>query len=49
MMDITCCIDSNYAKYCYVMLTSLLENNKGEQISVHPKIRKQSQWQSQLQ
>lgn len=35
MMDIACCIDSNYAKYCYVMLTSLLENNKGEQISVH--------------
>lgn len=35
MMDIACCIDSNYAKYCYVMLTSLLENNKDEQVSVH--------------
>lgn len=34
-MDIACCIDSNYAKYCYVMLTSLLENNKDEQVSVH--------------
>ena len=35
MIDIACCIDSNYAKYCCVMLTSLLENNKGEQVSVH--------------
>lgn len=32
MIDIACCIDSNYAKYCCVMLTSLLENNKGEQV-----------------
>lgn len=35
MIDIACCIDSNYAKYCCVMLTSLLENNKGEQVFVH--------------
>lgn len=28
-MDIVCCTDNNYIKYCCVMLTSLLENNKG--------------------
>lgn len=35
MMDIVCCTDTNYVKYCCVMLTSLLENNQGEDIAVH--------------
>lgn len=34
-MDIVCCIDSNYTKYCCVMLTSLLENNQETQVSIH--------------
>ncbi len=31
-MDIVCCTDNNYIKYCCVMLTSLLENNKEENL-----------------
>lgn len=34
-MDIVCSTDDNYIKYCCVMLTSLLENNKAENITVH--------------
>ena len=34
-MDIVCNIDNNYTKYCAVMLTSLFENNKGEDIKIH--------------
>lgn len=34
-MDVACNIDSNYIKYCIVMLTSLFENNKEEDITVH--------------
>ena len=34
-MDIVCCTDNNYIKYCCVMLTSLLENNKEENITIH--------------
>lgn len=34
-MDIVCNIDDNYKRYCGVMLTSLFENNRGEDISVH--------------
>lgn len=35
MMDIVCCTDTNYVKYCCVMLTSLLENNQAEEIVIH--------------
>lgn len=35
MIDIVCCTDSNYTKYCCVMLTSLLENNKGNKVAIH--------------
>ncbi len=34
-MQIVCNIDSSYVKYCIVMLTSLFENNRSENISVH--------------
>lgn len=34
-MDIVCNIDNQYVKYCTVMLTSLFENNKGEDIHIH--------------
>ncbi len=34
-MDIVCCTDNNYIKYCSVMLTSLLENNREEDVSIH--------------
>ena len=33
--NIVCNIDNKYAKYCGVMLTSLFENNKEEEITVH--------------
>ena len=32
---LVCCVDDNYVPYCGVMLTSVLENNKGERIVVH--------------
>lgn len=35
MIHVACCIDGNYVKYCTVMLTSLLENNKDSEIVVH--------------
>lgn len=35
MIQIVCNIDTSYVKYCIVMLTSLLENNKNERICVH--------------
>lgn len=35
MIDIVCCTDTNYVKYCCVMLTSLLENNQAEKIAIH--------------
>lgn len=35
MMDIVCCTDTNYVKYCCVMLTSLLENNQTEETVIH--------------
>lgn len=35
MIDIVCCTDTNYVKYCCVMLTSLLENNQAEEIAIH--------------
>ena len=31
---LVCCVDNNYVPHCGVMLTSLLENNKGERIRV---------------
>lgn len=34
-MNIVCNIDDAYVKYCFVMLTSLFENNKGEKINIH--------------
>lgn len=34
-MDIVCCTDMNYVPYCGVMLTSLLENNRGTGVTVH--------------
>lgn len=34
-IHLACNIDSNYLKYCTVMLTSLFENNSGENIHVH--------------
>lgn len=34
-IHIACNIDSNYLKYCTVMLTSLLENNGSEEIHIH--------------
>ncbi|MFR9164819.1 MAG: glycosyltransferase family 8 protein [Dysgonomonas sp.] len=34
-MDIVCCIDNKYAKYCAVTLVSLFENNKGEKLNIH--------------
>ena len=34
-IHITCNIDSNYVKYCTVMLTSLLENNSSENFHIH--------------
>ena len=34
-MDIVCNIDNQYVKYCTVMITSLFENNKGEDIHIH--------------
>lgn len=35
IIHVACCIDNNYVKYCTVMLTSLLENNKDSDIMVH--------------
>lgn len=35
MIDIACNIDRNYVKYCGVMLTSLLENNRDSQFHIH--------------
>lgn len=35
VIQIVCNIDTSYVKYCIVMLTSLLENNKNERICVH--------------
>lgn len=34
-MNIVSCIDDNFALYCGVMLTSLFENNKDENVTVH--------------
>lgn len=34
-MDIVCNIDDSYTKYCVVMMTSLFENNKGEDLNIH--------------
>lgn len=47
MMDIVCNIDSNYIKYCVVMLTSLFENNK-EEITVHIIAGKLEEYEKQL-
>ena len=33
-MNIVCNIDNNYVRHCAVMLTSLLENNKTEDIHI---------------
>lgn len=35
MIDIVCCTDTTYVKYCCVMLTSLLENNQVEETVIH--------------
>lgn len=35
VIHVACCTDSNYLKYCTVMLTSLLENNKDLDIDIH--------------
>lgn len=35
MIHIACNIDSNYVKYCGVTLTSLFENNRGTDFSIH--------------
>lgn len=35
MINILCSTDDNYVPYCGVMLTSLFENNKGEEIDVY--------------
>lgn len=34
-IEIVCSIDDNYVKYCIVLLTSLFENNPGEQFRIH--------------
>ena len=34
-MDIVCCADNRYAPYCGVMLASLLENNREEEVTVY--------------
>lgn len=34
-MNVVCCIDDNYVVYCGVMLTSLLENNKDIEFTIH--------------
>jgi len=34
-MDIVCAIDNNYLRFCTVFLTSLFENNRKENITVH--------------
>lgn len=34
-IHVACNIDSNYVKYCAVMLTSLLENNRDSRVCVH--------------
>ena len=34
-IHVACNIDSNYVKYCAVMLTSLLENNSDSCVHVH--------------
>lgn len=34
-MNIVCCTDKTYLKYCLTMLVSLLENNKNDNISIH--------------
>lgn len=35
MMNIICATDNNYVQHCGVMLTSLFENNKGEEIVIY--------------
>lgn len=35
IIEIACNIDEQYLKYCYVMLTSLFENNKDASIRIH--------------
>lgn len=35
IMNIVCATDNNYVQHCGVMLTSLFENNKGEEIHVY--------------
>lgn len=35
MMNIVCTIDDKFTRYCGVMLTSLFENNKGEEITIY--------------
>ena len=35
VIHVACNIDGNYVKYCAVMLTSLLENNRDSEIHVH--------------
>lgn len=34
-MNIVCSIDNNYVQHCGIMLTSLFENNKGEQVTIY--------------
>ena len=34
-MHIACNIDSNYVRFCSIMLVSLFENNKGESFDIH--------------
>lgn len=34
-MNILCACDENYAAYCGIMLTSLLENNRGQDIAIY--------------
>ena len=35
VIDVACSTDGNYVKYCAVMLTSLLENNRESRVRVH--------------
>lgn len=34
-MDIACCTDRTYLKYCITMLLSLFDSHRGEEVSVH--------------
>lgn len=34
-MDIVCNIDENYVPYCGIMLTSLLDNNRDSEVTIH--------------